>query len=1025
MVKFLIKRPIAVTMTFIAILILGLVASFRIPVSLMPSIDIPRITVQVSGDGMSARELENTVIRSLRNQLMQVSHMSGLNSEARDGTALIYLDFDYGADIDFAFIEVNEKIDRAMGNLPRDLSRPKVIKASATDIPVFYLDVSLKSDSAGFAETGKFNPISLQFASLSNFAANVLGKRIEQLPEVAMVDISGRVYPELLIIPDKQKMEALGITLNTLEQAILKNDIRLGNLLIHNGQYQYNIRFSSTLKTKRDIENIYLKVKGRLLQMKELVSVKDQVQKRKGLVTSGGTLAITMAIIKQSDARMFDLKKELYSLVGNFRKDYPNLVFHINRDQTRLLDYSLSNLGQSLLYGAILAFAIMFLFLKDYKSPLLMGISIPVSLVISLLFFYLIGLSINIISLSGLILGMGMMIDNSIIVIDNITQYRERGSRLNDSCVTATNEVIRPMLSAVLTTCAIFIPLIFLSGMGGALFYDQAMAVAIGMFISLVVSITLLPVYYRLMYLKNPDMESGKLFKRIKWIDYGELYEKGFRYVMRHQPVIWGVVVLLLLAGGIFFYDMHKSKLPPITRDELMVHIDWNEPVNLKENNRRVQQIVNTLGKDIKENTCLIGEQQFLLDYSGGESASEAMIYIKAKNPAALERVQDNTSSFLLRLYPKATYQFREAENVFTLLFSGEEPPLVVRLRATGDFGPETNRFLQQTLEYLRVAFPHEHIPAIPWKNQLVLKTDPVKLLTYDVSYDVVYRALKSAFSSNQILLITQNRSYVPVVLGAEPTLINTVLARTTVPNKDGDQIPLRSLLAQSNAWDMKTILAGEGGTYYPVFFNTLPADVEQVQNQVREVLRKEGHFEADFTGSIFSNRKMIKQLAIILSISLLLLYFILAAQFESLKLPFILLAEIPIDLAGVLLMLAIFKEGINLMSMIGIIVMGGIVINDSILKIDTINQLRARGYSLLHAIAEGGKRRLKPILMTSLTTILALSPFLFAKGLGADLQRPLALAVIGGLGLGTFVSLYFVPLLYYLMEKGKEMPKI
>ncbi len=169
----------------------------------------------------------------------------------------------------------------------------------------------------------------------------------------------------------------------------------------------------------------------------------------------------------------------------------------------------------------------------------------------------------------------------------------------------------------------------------------------------------------------------------------------------------------------------------------------------------------------------------------------------------------------------------------------------------------------------------------------------------------------------------------------------------------------------------------------------------------------------------------MIKQLAIILSISLLLLYFILAAQFESLKLPFILLAEIPIDLAGVLLMLAIFKEGINLMSMIGIIVMGGIVINDSILKIDTINQLRARGYSLLHASAEGGKRRLKPILMTSLTTILALSPFLFAKGLGADLQRPLALAVIGGLGLGTFVSLYFVPLLYYLMEKGKEMPKI
>ena len=209
MVKFLIHRPIAVTMTFIAILVLGLIASLRIPVSLMPSIDIPQITIQVSGNGLSARELENTVVRSLRNQLLQVSHLSELNSETRDGTALIYLDFDYGADIDFAFIEVNEKIDRAMGSLPRDLSRPKVIKASATDIPVFYLNISLKTDSANFAETGKFNSISSQFTALSSFAANVIGKRIEQLPEVAMVDLSGRVFPELLIIPDKQKMEAL------------------------------------------------------------------------------------------------------------------------------------------------------------------------------------------------------------------------------------------------------------------------------------------------------------------------------------------------------------------------------------------------------------------------------------------------------------------------------------------------------------------------------------------------------------------------------------------------------------------------------------------------------------------------------------------------------------------------------------------------------------------------------------------------------------------------------------------------
>ncbi len=1018
MVHFLLHRPIAVTMTFIAIVVLGVVAAWRIPVSLMPAVDIPVITVQVTGDKMAARELENTVVRPLRSRLMQVAHLTGLESETRDGNALIRLDFDYGTDIDFAFIEVNEKVDRTMSYLPRNMPRPRVIKASASDIPVFYLNISLKKDSLEHARTGRYIPLSHEFSALSDFAARVIAKRLEQLPEVAMVDMSGRVFPELLVIPDRDRMEALGLTLSQLESAIRQNDIRLGNLLIHNGQYQYNIRFTSTLRTKRDIENVYLKVNDRLFRLKDVAEVREQVQQRRGLVTADGLLAVTLAVIKQSDARMFDLKKELSALTEQFRKDYPHLTFHISRDQTRLLTYSLSNLGQSLLYGAVLAFLIMFFFLRDYKSPLLIGITIPVSLVISLLFFYLIGLSVNIISLSGLILGVGMMIDNSIIVIDNITQYRERGVPLDGAAVTATNEVIRPMLSSVLTTCAIFIPLIFLGGMGGVLFYDQAMAVTIGLFVSLLVSITLLPVYYRLMYRKEEGREGRRFLQRLRMFDYGALYERGFRWIMRHQPVVWTVVFLLLAAAVLFFVDMHKSKLPPITRDEVMVHIDWNEPVNLKENNRRVQRLVASVQGLVRQNSALVGEQQFLLDYSNEASTGEATVYLKAVTAAALPAVEERVATFMRSYYGGAAYRFGEAENVFNLLFAGGEPPLVVRLRAAGDYGPETNRFLQQTVDRLREAFPEASIPAVSWRDHLVLRTDARRLLTYDVTYDAVYRALKSAFSANRVLLISQSNTFVPVILGSEPALINRILSETMVRNSRGDLIPLRTLIRQGNDYDLKTILAGEGGEYYPVYLNIRPRDLPATMRRVREVLAVDGRFEADFTGSIFSNRRMMTRLAIILTLSLLLLYFILAAQFESVWLPFILLAEIPIDLAGVLLMLALFREGINLMSMIGIIVMAGIVINDSILKIDTINRLRGQGYSLLHAIAEGGRRRLKPILMTSLTTILALMPFLFTHGLGADLQRPLALAVIGGLGLGTLVSLYVVPLLYYYIKK-------
>ncbi len=1043
MVKFLIKRPIAVTMTFIAILVLGIVAATRIPVSLMPDIDIPEITVQVSVRNTSARELENTVVNLLRRQLMQVAHLADIKSETRDGNGLIHLDFEYGTDVDYAFIEVNEKIDRAMNRLPRNIERPRVIKTSATDIPVFYLNLTLKEQRAkgkvqrekgreqssnneqeiiGTIETiNKLFLVSQKFIELSNFAGQVIRKRIEQLPEVAMVDISGQVFPELLILPDIKKLEALGINLALIEQAIRKNNINLGNLLIRDGQYQYSIRFESTLKNKHDIENIYLKMEDRLFQLKDLAQVIEHTQERKGLVTSDGKEAVTMAVIKQSDAQMRDLKKKLQDLVEHFREDYPHIEFKVTRDQTQLLDYSMSNLGKSLLLGATLAFIIMFIFLRDFKSPFLIGITIPTSLVISLLFFHLAGISINIISLSGIILGVGMMIDNSIIVIDNITQHRERGSILPVACVNGTNEVFRPLLSSVLTTCAVFIPLIFISGMAGALFFDQAMAITIGLLVSLGVSITILPVYYRLFYLKKKETGKKGILSKINTLDYGVMYEKGFRLTMKNQGLAW-LLFFLMLTGVVFLYNvLSKDRLPPLAHDEMMIRIEWNEYIHIDENNRRVQELVVKLREQAMHNTCLIGEQQFLLDYGSEASSSEALIYIKAKSPGDLIAVSEEVENVIQSEYPVAVIEFEEAGNIFNILFSENEPPLVARLRTTGDFGPEQNLYLKNTIDKLRYKLNIQTLSSVTWQEHLVLKIDAIKLMAYDVTFDAVYRKLRSALSENEILLITQSQSFVPVILGDKPKLMKDIIAQAMVANSKGEYIPLRNLVSEEKDYDLKTIVAGQEGQYYPLPFLVEESEAEEVMKVVRNTLKEDGHFEASFSGSIFSSRRLIRELAIILSISLLLLYFILSSQFESLTLPLIVLIEVPIDIFGVFLFLKLFGAGINLMSLIGIIVMSGIIINDSILKIDTINRLRNQGYSLLRALMEAGKRRFKPIIMTSLTTILALLPFLFTSGLGADLQKPLALAVIGGMTIGTLVSLYFIPLFYYYLKRKSK----
>ena len=450
MIKKLITRPIAATMSVIAIMVMSLVAMGYLPVSLMPAINIPQITVQVAAPGMSVREIDNVLLKPLKNQLSQVAGLKNITAEARADIGTIYMDFEPDCNIDIVFIDVNEKMDRAITSLPKDVERPKVIKASVTDIPAFYLNLSLKNGIPG--KEGELREAGIEFSELGQFARDVISKRIEQLPQTAMVDISGVVTPELLCIPNYAKLTSMGADISLLEQAINNNNVSLGALSIKDGQYRYSIHFDARIISKEDIENIYIKHDGRIYQFKELCEIVQRPAKRSGLVRSKGDPAISMAIIKQNDAKMEDLQQSIATLIDDLEKEHPNIRFELTRDQTKLLTYSIDNLGSNLLVGGILAALVIFLFMKDLRSPMLIVVTIPLSLVITLLAFHLLGISLNIISLSGLVLGTGMIVDNSIIVIDNISQKWRSGMKLDDSIAEAVSEVFTPMLSSVLNS---------------------------------------------------------------------------------------------------------------------------------------------------------------------------------------------------------------------------------------------------------------------------------------------------------------------------------------------------------------------------------------------------------------------------------------------------------------------------------------------------------------------------------------------------------------------------------------------
>lgn len=1026
MVKFLIHKPIAILMSTLGVLILGIYAFGFVPVSLMPDIDIPEITVQVQADNMSARQLEDAVVKRLRSSLMQVSHLKDIESETSNESGIIRLSFTHGTNIDYAFIEVNEKIDRAISSLPKTIKRPKVIKASATDIPVFYLSMTVKEPPKAFESSNSLNnnlyPVSQEFVDFNRFTNQVIRKRIEQVNEVAMVDISGLVAPEILIIPDYKKLNALGVSLDDIESSIKTNDLEIGSLLIKDNQYQYDVRLGSSLSNIQDVQNIYINKNNRVFQLKELAEIIEHPQKRTGLVLSNGEEAVTMAIIKQSDARMGDLKGALDNLISALKKDYPNINFSITRDQTKLLDYAINNLFQSLLWGMLLAFAIMFLFLKNVTSPMLIGITIPTSIIICLLFFHLFGISINIISLSGLVLGIGLMIDNSIIVIDNIIQYRDRGFDLSKACALGTNEVFKPLLSSALTTCAVFLPLVFLSGISGSLFYDQAMAISIGLFVSLLVSITLLPTLYRLFNIKDNKKISriSQLLARANTLDYAALYEKGFRWVMRKQKTSFSIVVILLLLTIALFNMLPKTQMPTLTSTETLLKIDWNEQINVEENKRRVLELIAPIKKHLVNNTALVGTQQFLLDRDSEAKTSETTIYIQSKTQEALARIKSELITSIKK-FPKTLYQYDEVDNIFSLIFSNKEASLVARLHNVENLGSKQNRQLKDIWYQIQQHSGVPELKPIAWQEHIMLMANQEKLLTYNVNPNTLFNTLKSAFNAREIMSIADNQNFTPVILGSDTKHIENILNETNIKSQDSTFFEVKNFIKVVKAEDLKNITGGREGEYYAMAFNVKDKAIKNTIDNVKQVVINNNGYDVNFSGSYFSNQELMGELKIVLLISLILLYFILASQFESFVLPLIILMEVPLDLAGAFLFLKLFGMSINLMSMIGIVVMCGIIINDSILKIDTIIQLQRQGYPLIKALLVAGQRRLKPVLMTSLTTILALVPLLFSGGLGAELQAPLAIALIGGMLLGTLVSLYFIPLSYYHFAKIKK----
>lgn len=523
-----------------------------------------------------------------------------------------------------------------------------------------------------------------------------------------------------------------------------------------------------------------------------------------------------------------------------------------------------------------------------------------------------------------------------------------------------------------------FLPLIFISGISGALFYDQAVAVAIGLLVSLLVSVTLLPTLYRLFWLraerkgKQRQNRVARLMDKYQLFQVEDAYEKGWHWVFAKRRWMMPVFLVLIIAGGLMGWQMKKERFPVFKQQELVVQIDWNERIHLEENKRRVNQMIEQVEESTMLVNAFVGTQQYVMHKGIDLSPTEAVLYFSLKENHTTEDLQAVIRQNLTAIYPEAKVAFRFPETIFDRLFADREAPFVAKVSSQNVKGVPEVQEMEKVLNEINQQFTDCEIETFARNHYLEVRVQPEQLTLYDVDPQNLYARIKAALNEYQIGVLRSRTLYVPIVLSDKVRTINTILRDLKIENRNGQEISVNQLIQLVRKNSYKTLHGGKDGEYVPVsFFNVEAFSPHQLAHQVRQLLQEKFDLNVSFSGNLFSSRELLMELLVVMGIALALLYFILAAQFESLTQPLIVLLEVPMDIAGALGLLWLFGGTINLMAMIGIIVMSGIIINDSILKIDTINQLRRQGMNLMEAIETAGHRRLKPILMTSLTTIL------------------------------------------------------
>ena len=1005
MIKYFVARPIAIILIFTTLVFFGILSIYRIPLSLLPNNKIPQLVISLENSSYSALFIEKNICSPLREELSNLENITSLDSRVSDHFGYIYIEFKHGTNIDLAIVRINERIDKISERFPKGSNRPYIHKVDISDIPIIKLNVVPSEEH--------------DFSAISLFVENTLRSRLLQINGVGLVELNGISHSTISIRFLEDRLKLLSFTTEDILSSISKGNGQIDNLYLKDGQYEFSVSINHELNSLEAFKQLsIINEFGISVRLDELAEVKYQKESSSGLHLFNGKRAIAIAIHKTENSRIIPLIELIRKEVNIIQGEYKNFECLISQDQTYLINAGIDNLNQDLLIGGILTIGLLFLFLGSWREPLLMSINIPLSLIISFLFFYIFDISINIISLSGLALGIGMVIDNSIVVIESINRHRLEGNEIKLAIVLGGNRVFVPVLSQVLTTVAVYLPLIILNDLSGSLILEQCIALTISLAVSLSIAFILTPVLYNKVYYKT-NLRSYKTDTRFYlWIE--QKYHSFIDFVLDRKWLFLVILILVLPLAILFGSKLEIDYLPKLERTESLLAIEWNNSLNISEMEKNVRMIETILSKNSIEVSSDIGISQLMMNFKANK-IQRAEIYYKCKTNSERIKLDKLLSNFITQQFSDVWYKISSTKNSFTQLFDRDEHLFEARFY---NYGNETGDDISHKVIKL-----HKKLNISELKLGESLSKDRIinmilnyeKMHLFGIKNESIERLFSHFFSDNIYGYLNNST---PIKLDKNDILIDRIM-KSNILSTSGVSYPISEFVTIAYDESQKSYFGDKNGTYHSIYSNS-ELDYDKTSRGITQ-LADIDKIQVLIGGQYEKGKIQTRNIFFIFLLVVFLLYFILCLQYESLTKPFFVLVAIPIGLVGSTFLLGIAGGTINVMSAIGFIIVLGLVVDDPILKLDVINNLekefRKSGQTLTREklrsiIHEAGYICLKPMLLVSFTTSMALIPVLFLGGIGNELQRPVALVVIGGLTIGTFFSTWIIPLLYWISKR-------